>query len=416
MRSSKSAVQNTPGKSMLNNIQNNLIIVTLILGMVILAGGILSPVMPLYLTSIGVSPAILGLMFAISSAGMAVTEATWGWIADRIGPKIPLIMATLMCGLLIFSFTLTKNVPSLFFIFLFWGIGQSAVFGPTRGYVGTHTPALKRATFMAVNTSIMIAAGCFGNLPSGMIADAWGFQNNFYIACGICLIAGIILIQGLKIPLWPKPAPADPSARMIEDGQPQSRASNYRAIGVQCLVAALIMVGTGIALAFLPLLATQKAGLNASQVGIIYFIAGFAAVGLAVPLGKFADNIGHKRVMIIGLLIASVSLAGIALAGSFLWLALSFAAFQLSELMFTSASLALLSQKTPPRRQSTIMGIYGAVGENTGLIAGQALGGFAWTAWGSGTFLIGTISCGLGVIICTGLVNARGLITATDKT
>jgi MFS family permease len=396
--------------------RKDLAVVTAILALVVIADGISNPILPLYLTANGISSQILGLMFAIASIGMAITEATWGWLTDRIGPKIPLITTTFICGLLVFSFTLTTHIPNLFVIFLFWGISRSAVFGPTRGYFGTHTPLLKKATFMAIISGIILAAGCFGNLPSGIIADAWGFQFNFYISFGICLVAGIVLLHGLKVPLWTRSKYSDVSPQIAQDYRPQGGASNHGAVAIQCLVAALATMGIGIARTFLPLLATQKVGLNASRVGIIFFIAGLVTVILAIPLGRLADTVGKKRMMIIGLLISSGSLAGVALAGSFFWLVILYSGFQMGILMFNSSSLALLSEKTLPQRQSTIMGIYGGAGEDTGLIAGQALGGFAWNAWGSGAFLIGTIASGLGAIICLGFVSAKPLNNLHQET
>jgi predicted MFS family arabinose efflux permease len=54
--------------------------------------------------------------------------------------------------------------------------------------------------------------------------------------------------------------------------------------------------------------------------------------------------------------------------------------------------LGLISSMVPPRRLSTAMGLYGGIYENTGIVAGSALAGFVWSAWGPrATFLIGTL-------------------------
>ncbi|MFC1870483.1 MFS transporter [Chloroflexota bacterium] len=68
--------------------------------------------------------------------------------------------------------------------------------------------------------------------------------------------------------------------------------------------------------------------------------------------------------------------------------------------MFSPAALGLLSDSVPLHRQSTAMGIYRGVCKNTGIIAGSALGGFVWGAWGPRlTFLMGSVAAGLGAII-----------------
>ena len=65
-----------------------------VMGLGVLAISMLGPVLPLYLTSIDVSPDVLGLMFSIVMVGMVFGESSWGWVADRVGLKLPLITGT----------------------------------------------------------------------------------------------------------------------------------------------------------------------------------------------------------------------------------------------------------------------------------------------------------------------------------
>jgi len=70
--------------------------------------------------------------------------------------------------------------------------------------------------------------------------------------------------------------------------------------------------------------------------------------------------------------------------------------------------LGLLSESIPLQKQSTVMGIYGGVCENTGIVAGSALGGFIWSAFGpQATFLMGAISASLGAVICLTLLERK---------
>jgi len=75
--------------------------------------------------------------------------------------------------------------------------------------------------------------------------------------------------------------------------------------------------------------------------------------------------------------------------------------------MFNPAALGRLSDSVPLERQSTVMGLYGGVCENTGMIAGSALGGFIWSTMGpEATFLTGSLAAGLGAMICLTLVKS----------
>jgi len=152
---------------------------------------------------------------------------------------------------------------------------------------------------------------------------------------------------------------------------------------------------------FLPLFATQVVGVAATEVGILFTIRGFAAMLLGIPMGMLADRKGKRMFMILGLLVSGAAMAGIAFTESYAWLILFSIVSSLGLTMFSPAALGLVSDAVPPERQSTAMGIYGGVCENTGIIAGASLGGFVWSAWGPrATFLMGTAAACLGAVIC----------------
>jgi MFS family permease len=174
------------------------------------------------------------------------------------------------------------------------------------------------------------------------------------------------------------------------------------------VAAALLFLGLGILMTFLPLMATQVLGISATGVGLIFTVGGLVTVVFAVPLGMVADRIGKRTLMILGLLTSCAGATGIAFAESFTWL-MAFCILQsLGTAMFSPAALGLLSDSVPLRRQSTVMGLYGGVCENTGVIAGSALGGLVWSVFGPRvTFLTSAIAAGLGALICLGLVSGK---------
>jgi len=381
-----------------------------ILGLGVLAMSILGPVIPLYLTSIDVSPEILGLMLSVAMVGMVIGESSWGWVADKVGLKIPLNIGTFLCAGVVLLFIVTEKVPAIFLIFFFWGIVRSALIGPCRGYIGANAPPLRRATFMAIVAAMLAASRSLGALPSGFIVEAWGYDAVFFVSSGIALLGGFLVIVGLrKIRLLEATQSASeslPGEEFASSGQE----FKYLSFTPQCLVTFLEFLGLGASIAFLPLLATQVVGVGATEVGILFTIRGLAAVILSIPMGTLADHKGKRLSMTLGLLISAGAMAGMAFVQSFPWLIVLAIFHSLGFAMFSPAALGLLSDSVPLHKQSTAMGIYGGICENTGIIAGSALGGFIWSAWGSRpTFLMGSIAAGLGAMICLSLVREKVL-------
>jgi PPP family 3-phenylpropionic acid transporter len=381
-----------------------------IMGMGVIATSILQPILPLYLTSIGVTTEILGLMLSVAMLGMVIGESFWGWIADRVGLRIPMSTGTFVCALSVFFFVLTQNVPAIFLLFFFWGLVRSALFGPGRGYIAAAAPPLKKATFMAIVTVMLSASRSLGALPSGFIVDTWGYYWVFLVSCSVSLLGGLVVVTALRNIRLVKPKPPAEFPSPSTDEPPSTHQGlRYRPLAFQCTVAVLNFLGVGVLMTFLPLLATQVVGVEATEVGILFTIRALGIMVLGVPMGLLADRKGKRAFMILGLLVSAAAMAGMAFSESFPWLIVFVITSSLGLAMFNPAALGLLSDSVALQQQSTAMGIYGGLCENTGVIAGSALGGFVWGALGPrATFLMGTIATGLGAVICFfGLFRAK---------
>lgn len=372
-----------------------------------MAMAVLQPVLPLYLTSIGVVPTILGLMFSVAMIGMVIGESSGGWIADKVGLKIPLSAGTFLCAPAVLCFVFARSTAAIFLVFFFWGVVRAAIFGPTRGYIGTTAPLANKATFMAIYAASLAASRGLGALMSGFVADNLGYDWNFFISAGIAVLGGIVLLTGLRRTPLVKPGlrvvPASPSY----EPPPQTASYPYRPFAFQCTVAALTFLASGV-LTFLPLLANEVVGVAATEVGILFTIGGLVTAALLIPMGRLADRKGKRVLMIAGLLVSALGMAGLAFAKSYPWLILSVISNSVGGALFSPAAVALLSDTVPVNRQGTAMGVYGAC-EDIGVIAGSALGGLVWTALGpSSTFLMGTLAAVIGAIICIGLIRDKG--------
>jgi MFS family permease len=382
-----------------------LVIVMTIMGIGALSMSILQPMLPLYLDHIGVAPAVLGLMFSVAMVGMVIGESSWGWVADKIGLRVPLLVGTAACGAVVLSFLSTQNVPVLFTIFFVWGVLRSAIYGPGRGYIGANAPPAKKSTYMAIVAAMLAASRSLGALPGGFIVDTLGYNWIFIISCGIAVFGGLVVIVGLRATRQAKPGMLDVKSPATDGPSSSVRAPIYRTFGVQCAVAALEFFAVGTLMTFMPLFATQVVGISATQVGLIFTVGGLIAMVAGIPMGMLADRRGKRTFMILGLLISTAAMVGIALTQSLPWLFTFGVILSVGMATFSPAALGLLSDSIPRQRQSTAMGIYGGVCENSGVIAGSAFGGLIWTAWGpQATFIAAAIASGLGALICTTLV------------
>ena len=372
------------------------------MGLSILAMSLLNPVLPLYLSSINVGTVLLGSMMSAAWFGMAVGEVGWGWLADRIGIRVAMLAGTFFTGLSVLMFVFTTSVPLIFAIFTVWGFLRSAIFGPVRGYIGSYSPLNKKATFMAFSAVMLSASSSLGALPSGFLADSLGYHSVFFTSLGASVIGGIIVISAIK-------NRSDQTANTryeseLETMSPQNRFS-FLSLIPQCVVTALMFLGKGFTLTFLPLFATEVVEIGVAMVGILFTAEGLTNLVLSVPMGMLADRIGKKAMMVIGLVISAGAMAGIVFADSFTWVILFMILNGAGMAAFSPAALSMFSDSVPLHRQNTAMGFYGGICENVGIFGGSALGGIIWESLGyQFTFYTGAIACGLAVLACCVLI------------
>jgi len=391
-----------------------LVSVIAIVSLAVMAMSVLQPVLPLYLTSIGVNPTVLGLMFSVGMVGMVFGESSAGWLADKIGIKIPLGIGTIACVPLILCFVFTRNVPFIFAIFLVWGVVRAAVFGPGRGYIGVTVPFSRKATFMAVYAASMSVSRSLGSLLGGFVGDHLGYDWNFYIAAGIALLGGALVIFALK--KIPSGSPAS-SLPMKPPGVKTPVRAPYRSRSFisQCVIAALCWASIGVVAPFLPLLAVDVAGATATDVGILFTASALVNAALLIPIGRLSDRTNKKGMMIAGLLVTAAGMAGIALAKDFPGLIAAVITESVGGAIFGPAAVARLSETVPSNWQNTAMGIYGGC-EDIGVVVGSALGGLVWSSLGptSAFLLVGMATPIIGAIVAFVLLRNKTIEAAAS--
>jgi MFS family permease len=290
----------------------------------------------------------------------------------------------------------------LFLIFFLWGIVRAAVFGPARGYIGARVPVSSKASLMAVYATFLATSRGLGALTGGFVADRLSYAWDFYLAAMVAVLGGLLLVATFRTAPMFSPIRAT-SILSLDMGFVRGSAFR-RPFAFQCAVAALYFWGSS-TMSFLPLLATQVVGLKTAEVGILFMTSALVNAALLIPMGRLADRLGRKRLMITGLFVFGVGIAGLAFSRSYLYLFLSVGIQSLGGAMFAPAAVALVSDTIPPHLQGSAMGIYGAF-EDVGVIAGAALSGLVWTAMGpAAVFLTGAVTSGLGALLTTALVS-----------
>jgi MFS family permease len=196
-----------------------LVILFVIMGLACMAMAILQPVMPLYLTSIGVSTSLIGLMLAVGMVGMVFGESSGGWLADKVGLKIP--GGGHVCAPLVFALI---PIRQRLFALLFWGSSgrQSSALPDTSAIRHPRGKNHLIAVYMTTQ-SVSRASARWQRHIADNLGYQWDFTSRRYFHP-----AGLLLIFGLRKVRWWNPAVQSALSDNTEIPQPVKQPVNYR--------------------------------------------------------------------------------------------------------------------------------------------------------------------------------------------
>jgi MFS family permease len=360
--------------------------------------GAIQLALPLFLTEAKAAPAAIGVVLSMFGVGMIVFEFGWGWLADRFGVQIPLILSRFGMAAAMLGFVFNRSLVGLAIAY-FLSAGFMVAGGPLgRAFLGVYLPREKRGTALGFHGAAMTLGGAFGALAGGLLAGRSGLSSVFMLAPLFPLLSGLIAIYVFR---------GNYRAKLTSLGTDGDRAAMAGAqkftyfipVVVISTVVLLMFFGFAGERSFLPILVSVKLGLPAVYAGATLSFLGIATGLLMVPFGRLSDRMGRKPTILVGLAIGVVGLIGYGMATTFTFVLAAAAVRAVGTAMMWPAATALLADTTPRSRQGLVMAIYGEF-ENVGAMVGPILGGYAWGLAGiSASFYSIAIFVAIAVIV-----------------
>jgi MFS family permease len=371
---------NTATLSGWKNKPRELYIVLGILGLIMLSAGLTGPVFPLFLANRSVNPQLIGLIFSLSFLASLLSEFISGWVFDNVNPKLGLLSGTLGTGLAVGAILFVRTEAGFFAAFFFYGLFWIPAFLGSRWYIGTFAPAESKAGSLGMIGLVAAGTNSLGSFLGGWLADSFGLTIPFFVAAGVLVIPGLLMIPFLGALDFTKPQRVRTSvehAGRLEE----SLSLPWIKIAHLGLLSTVFFMGFGVINAYLPLLGASAFSADPGEIGLLFGVFGLVRFSAAIPISGLADRFGRRSFVLLGLLSCAASLAGFVLAPDFIWLLISIVFFALAFISFLPASAALLSGMVSEDQQGRAMGMLGAF-EDSGMIIGPAIGGALWVSLG----------------------------------
>jgi len=326
--------------------------------------------LPLYIQDMGGGEAEIGLVMGALSLAALLARSLAGSTVDRWGRR-----PSLLIGASIFAVApLMSFVANSWWVILimrvFQGLGIAFFSTGYSALVTDLSPPSRRGEGLGLAGMASVLPLLFAPALGMLLLRGMGFQAVFILSCvvGVLSVVVVILIREQF------------KSRRRSSGISWRKVVGRRVVTIPSLIVAVVAMGYGSVITFLPLLATKR---GIPGMGYFFTLFGFANLISQPWAGWLSDRVGRRRVVLPGLLLTSVSLYALGLSNSTAALLGVALAFGVSMGLARPTLDAIIVDGTPPEARGVAMGfVYTCFDLGIGL--GSFGLGIAATAWGYG--------------------------------
>lgn len=255
------------------------------------------PILPVYASSLGASPAQIGLLFAAYAIGLIPATILFGWAADRRGRRRSMLLGAAGLVMTTIMFTVATTYPVLVLARFLQGVAAAGTWTASLALLAEVLPPPRRGRGMSVVLVSMTAGSLVGPPLGGFLFDLGGIHMPFLAVIGLTLLTLVALAVLLVEPPRHKAAWL-PLAALLRD----------RALLRLALVVAVGGGSLSLLEPVLPLHLARTMHATSGAIGLL-FAAAVLVYGIASPpFGVLADRSRPQRLMGVGLVATAVTL------------------------------------------------------------------------------------------------------------
>ena len=342
-----------------------------------MASEMLYPVMPVYLKSIGYSVLVIGILEGFAEAVAGLGKSYFGRVSDASGKRLPFVRLGYLLSAV--SKPMLAVSTQLWWIFsarFLDRAGKGLRTAPRDALLSDETTAADKGTVFGFHRMMDTFGAVLGPLIALLYLYFYpgAYKTLFLLAFipGIAAIVFTFLVNEKKSTAAPKKT--IPFHQTFAYWKKASYPFKQLVIG---LVLFALFNSSDVFL----LLKMKETGLSDTMVIAVYIFYNLVFALFAFPLGKLADKIGMKNILLTGLIFFCITYVGFAFSKTVMFFWFLFFCYGIYAAATEGIAKAWISNLVPKNETASAIGLFTGLQSIAALIA-SSVAGLLWFRFG----------------------------------
>ncbi|MFA5780002.1 MAG: MFS transporter [Elusimicrobiota bacterium] len=362
------------------------------------------PLIAVYLSSLGATPAVIGLIEGIAETTASLLKVFSGYYSDKIKRRKPFaIFGYSFSGIGKFLLYISTTWHYVLFARIFDRLGKGIRTAPRDALIAESSQDGKKGKAFGLHRTMDTVGAASGVLLAYFFMTAWhGSYKTVFLWSVVPAVLGVAVLFFVK---EKKVIPVD-KIQIQTEKKPKISFKSFKTLDKKLkyflLIALLFTLGNS-SNQFL-FLRSKNLGFSAANIILLYLVYNIVYAFVSYPAGIISDKIGRKKILVMGYFFYGLVYFGFAFASAKISIWILFALYGLYIGLTEGIEKAFISDVAPTDKKATIIGLHATI-VGIGLFPASFLAGILWTQLGpEAPFIMGGITGVLSAVLLLFLI------------